>query len=347
LLRTPPTFVPRAHRTALPGWRIPSSRRPALRDCSLVIPAGDGDDVPRSLDSFLAVPDAPGEVVIVDAGPNYDLGPRVRAWREAREAPFTLIYVAAPSGLTRQRNIGVDLSTRDFVFFLDPGLEPLPGYFAVTRGVFDLDRDRCVGGVTGVIVNRGRRGSRDPLIYARSGICGPGVPPFSGLRRVDVLPGAAAAWRREVFTTRRFSCFFGACPEGEDIEMSLRVGKRWTLLACGEARVKRVAPSPQIALSYESGRAVIRNRHFVWRRHISEPGFRNEARFWLRAVLDVVTAFGSFCLRPWDVSRASHAAGLVAGISSCLADPPRFTEPPARREYFLTTGELAAQTGNG
>jgi glycosyltransferase involved in cell wall biosynthesis len=312
-----------------------------------VIPAEDADDVPRLLDSLLAIPDAPGEVVVVDAGPRYDLGPRLREWRERRHVPFILVYVAAPPGLTRQRNVGVDLSTRDFIFFLDPGVEPLPGYFAVTRGVFDLDRDRCVGGVTGVIVNRARRRSGcDPLLYSRSGDCGPGVPPFSGLRRVDVLPGAAAAWRREIFNTRRFSCFFGACPEGEDVEMSLRVGRTWTLLACGEARVKRVAPSSHAKLGYDSGYAVIRNRHFVWRRHISEPGPRHEARFWLDAALHVMTALGAFCLRPWDLPRAAHAAGLIAGISSCLTDPPRFTEPPVRREYYLATEALAAQTGN-
>ncbi len=348
MLRTTPTFVPRAHRTALPGWRAPSSRRPALRDCSLVIPAADGDDVPRLLSALLAVPDAPGEVVVVDAGPKHEAGPRLRDWREGRPAPFTLVYVAAPPGLTRQRNIGVDISTRDFIFFLDPGIEPLPGYFAVARRVFDLDRDRCVGGVTGVIVNPGRRRSgRDPLLYSRSGACGPAVPPFAGLRRVDVLPGAASAWRREIFNARRFSCFFGACAEGEDVEMSLRVGRTWTLLACGEARVKRVAPSSHAELGYESGHAVIRNRHFVWRRHTSEPAPRHEARFWLDAALEVVSTLGSYCMRPWDLSRATHAAGLIAGISSCLTDPPRFTEPPARREYFLSTGELAAQTGNG
>jgi len=347
LLCTTPIFVPRAHRTVLPGWRVPSNRRPALRDCSLVIPAADGDDIARLLDSLLAIPDAPGEVVVVDAGPKHDAGPLLRDWREGRQAPFTLVYVAAPSGLTRQRNIGVDISTRDFVFFLDPGVEPLPGYFAVARRVFDLDRDRCVGGVTGVIVNRSlRRGRLEPLTYSGSGACGPGLPPFLGLRRVDVLPGAACAWRREVFAARRFSCFFGAFPEGEDLEMSLRVGRNWTLLACGEARVKRVTPSSHATLGYESGCAIIRNRHFVWRRHIAEQGPRHEARFWLRAVLDVVTTFGSYCLRPWDVSLASHAAGLIAGISSCLADPPRFTEPPARREYLLATEELAAQTGN-
>src|SRR5690242_10436292 len=307
----------------------------------------DGDDVLRLLDSLLAIPDAPGEVVVVDAGPAYDAGPRLREWREGRPAPFTLVYVATPSGLTRQRNIGVDLSTRDFVFFLDPGVEPLPGYFAVTRHVFDLDRDRCVGGVTGVIMNGARRGSGcDPLLYSRSGACGPGVPAFSGLRRVDVLPGAASAWRREIFNARRFSCFFGPCPQGEDVEMSLRVGRTWTLLACGEARVKSVAASSHAKLGYEFGCAVIRNRHFVWRRHIAEPGPRHEARFWLNAALDVVTTLGSFCARPWDLSRAAHAAGLIAGISSCLTDPPRFTEPPARREYLLATEELAAQTGN-
>jgi hypothetical protein len=309
-----------------------------LRDCSLVVPASDGDDVTRLLDSLLAIPDAPGEVVIVDAGPSHTLGDSLRDWIGRRILPFHLVYAACPPGLTRLRNIGVDISTRDFIYFLDPAMEPLPGYFAITRRVFDLDRDRCVGGVTGVVVNRAGRGGGDPLVYSRSGAFRRDLPPFSGLRRVDVLPGSCAAWRREVFASRRFSCFFGSWPEGEDVEMSLRVGRHWTLLACGEARVKCLSAADPV--SFEAGRAVVRNRCFVWRRHVPRPGSRNIARFWCCMAADALAK-----VRPWNFATVSHAAGMFAGMVSCVADPPAFTEPPVRREYLLATEQLAAQTG--
>ena len=338
---TRPVFGARSHRTALSGWRVPFSRRPALSDCSLVVPVSDEHEIAPLLDTLLAVSDAPGEVVIVDAGPRRTASARLRDWGGRSPAPFILVYVASPPGLTRQRNIGIDVSTRDFIFFLDPGLEPLPGFFAAARRVFDVDRERCVGGVAGVILEGARgRGARDSLRYPRSGSCRLDAPAFVGLRRVDVLPGCASAWRREVFATRRFSCFFRDWPEGEDVDFSLRAGREWTLLACGEARVKRVVSSVG-RFGYDAGLASVRNRRFVWRRRFPNPEVREELRFWSRAALDWV-AF----IRPWSPARLAHAAGMIAGMVSCLKDPPRFTEPPARREYFLRSEERVARTGN-
>src|SRR5690242_10783937 len=120
--------------------------------------------------------------------------------------------------------------------------------------------------------------------------------------------------------------------------MSLRVGRHWTLLACGEARVKRIAePEPA---GFAIGRAAIRNRCFVWRRHVPDPGLRNTARFWRRAAVDAIDN-----LRPWSPARISHAVGMFAGGVSCFTAPPAFTEPPARSEYLLAGEPLAAQTG--
>jgi GT2 family glycosyltransferase len=324
----------------LPGWRAPSRKRPALRDCSLVIPTCNRSlEVERLLDTLLALPDPPGEVVIVDGDAARDLGVRLRAWVSRAAAPFALTYVAGPPELTRRRNVGIDISTRDFIFFLDPDAVPLPGYFAETRRVFDCDRQGCVGGVSGIVVNQACRSHRlrcalgllppvEPLLYHRSGAHTPRefLTPFSGLRRVDVLPGCASAWRRNVFAAHRFSCFFHGNPEGEDVEMSLRAGRSWTLLCCGDARIQLARFEPAPTLGYDTGRAHICNRHFVWKRHVPRPGARHTARFWCGAL---ISAAGLAAFRP------RHAAGILAGIAACLTDPPRFIEPPARREYVL------------
>ncbi len=335
MLREKLTFSARTRQTVLGGWRVPSRRRPALPDCSVVIPASGPGRVEGLLDALLAAPDAPGEVVVVDEAPSQELGLRLRVWAGRHAAPFELVYVSSPPGLTRQRNVAIDVAGRDFIFFLDPGVEPLPGYFAATRRVFDLDRDRCVGGVAGVVVNGARSsGGRDPFLYSRCGDWSFDAPPFSGLRRVDFVPGHAGAWRREVFASRRFSCYFGSWPEGEDVEMSLRAGRQWTFLACGEARVRRV--SEPAVLGYDAGHAAVRNRYFIWRRHIAQSGARRKARFWLNGILRIAA----------NLHRPSYAAGILSGIVSCLIAPPRFTEPPARREYILATETYAAQTGN-
>jgi hypothetical protein len=153
------------------------------------------------------------------------------------------------------------------------------------------------------------------------------------LRRVDILPGCASAWRREVFADHRFSCYFQEDSEGEDIEMSLRAGRAWTLLCCGDARVRRDAAS-QIPAGHETGRARLRNRYFIWKRH-ARPGRRHLARFWISAAAGVAAEMLSFCLRPTRTAALRNAARILTGALSCLADPPHFAEPPARREYAI------------
>jgi GT2 family glycosyltransferase len=289
-------------------------------------------------------------VVIVDGDPAGDLGARLHAWTARAAAPFALTYVGSPTELTRRRNVGVDISTRDFIFFLDPAAIPLPGYFAETRRVFDFDRQGCVGGVCGIVVTETRRRHRlrralallpplEPLLYHRSGAHTPRefLAPFSGLRRVDVLPGCATAWRRDVFAALRFSCFFQGNPEGEDVEMSLRAGRSWTLLCCGDARVQLARLEPAAAPGYDAGRAHVRNRCFVWKRHVRKPEMRHTARFWCGAALSAA-ALAAF--------RPRYAAGILAGIAGCITDPPRFVEPPARREYVLTAETAHAQQAN-
>lgn len=353
MARAVPSFASRIHRTALPGWRAPSRKRPSLRDCSLVIPTCNrGGEVERLLETLLVLPDTPGEVVVVDGDPAGDLGDRLRDWSADTAAPFALVYVASPPELTRRRNVGIDISTRDFIFFLDPDAIPLPGYFNETRRVFEMDRLGCVGGVAGIVVNETQRRRRlhsaltllpplEPLLYHRSGVHTPRrfMKPFAGVRRVDVLPGSASAWRRDVFDADRFSCFFREHPEGEDVEMSLRAGRSWTLLCCGDARIQ-LTSLRRPGAAFHAGRAHIRNRYFVWKRHVQRPATRNTARFWCGATLSAAVELAAL--------RVRRAAGIVSGIVSCLTNPPRFVEPPARREYVLSADSVhtAAQQAN-
>ncbi len=350
--------------TTLPGWRVSPAREGALDDCCLVVATYNRhDEVIRLLDSLLDIPDAPAEVVLVDGHPSRELGALLRRWIDSHCAPFELAYVESPPGLTRQRNVGVDISSRDYVFFLDDDAVPLPGYFSEMRRVFLTDRERCVGGIAGCVINEmdrplarrwklrfalGLVPRLDPMIYHKSGTHTPRslLKPFSGVRRVDVMPGCAWTFRREVFEAERFSCFFSGYSQGEDLEMSLRVGQRWTILCCGEARILHLPASHGRPVSYTRGRMEMRNRYFIWKRHTPRPAPRYAASFWLDTALLVVMDLAWFCARPWKVQPLGHAVGTLSEMVRCLTRPPRFEEPPARREYVLTPveeRELAAR----
>lgn len=349
--------------TKLSGWRISPSDPGALEDCCLVVATYNRhEEVLRLLDSLLAIPDRPAEVVIVDGEPTRVLGAALREWRESHAAPFELAYVESPPGLTRQRNVGVDISSRKYVFFLDDDAVPLAGYFDEMRRAFEDDHDKAVGALGGCVINEmdkplcGRWKLRlalglvpriEPMMYHPSGTHVPRsvLKPFHGVRRVDVMPGCAWAFRREVFDTERFSCFFQGHSQGEDLEMSLRVGRRWTILCCGGARILHLPAAHGRPVSYTRGRMEMRNRCFVWTRHTPNPAPHQRRAFWLDTALLVAMDLARFCRRPWQVQPLGHALGTLLEMMSCLSRPPRFEEPPARREYILAGAserELAA-----
>ncbi len=342
----------------LPGWRLPGSRLGALGECSLVIPTYQRpDDLVSLLDALAAAPDPPAEVAVVDGTPNGAVQRAVRAWREGRSAAFDLLYVSSPKGLTLQRNAGIDVTSGRYVFFLDDDAIPLPGYFAAIRNVFEHDEERRIGAVGGAIVNQmdrplsGRWRLRlalglaprvEPGTYHASGTSTPRalLKPFTGVRRMDILPGCAFAFRREVLERERFSQFFSGYSQGEDLEMSLRVGRGWTLVTCGDAHVvHNTAPGGRPG-SFAKGRMEVRNRHFIWKRHAGNPAWIDRLRFWADFAFLFAMDAAWFLRRPWRSGALSHAFGVAAGAAECLFAPPRYQEPAPRRAYEFRGEEM-------
>ncbi len=328
---------------ALPGWRIVRAERGGLPGCSLIVPTYERPAaLPALLTALGALPDPPEEVVIVDGSPHWRTGNAVLGWAGDRALPFDLVYARAPRGLTRQRNAGIDLCAGAYVFFLDDDALPEPGYFNAIRRAFEGNPE--VGGIGGAIVNQMDRPiSRRWRIRLALGLapcvepgvyhaCGASTPrgllkPFTGLREVDLLPGCAFAFRREVLDEFRFSEFFAGYSQGEDVEMSLRVGRQWKLASCGEARVAHDPAAGGRPGGFSKGRMEVRNRYFIWKRHVPHPRLLDGARFWgdvafLCAMDAARLAFG-------------HGCGVAAAAVECVVAPPRYVEPVAQRRYRL------------
>jgi len=113
----------------LTGWRKESANPDSLQDCGLIIPTLKR---PREIVELLTLltnlPDAPGEVLVIDGSPENSVEAAVEKFA-AQDLRFDLVYVKSPAGLTRQRNVGLDACSRDFIFFLDDDCLPLHGYF--------------------------------------------------------------------------------------------------------------------------------------------------------------------------------------------------------------------------
>lgn len=337
----------------LRGWRAGGSGRGALHQCSLIVPTYRRPaDLIALLEALASIPDPPQETVVVDGTPEVYVETAVADWVREKRLPFDLVYVASPKGLTRQRNIGIDISGGRYVFFLDDDAVPLPGYFTAVRRVFEEDREGRVGGVGAAIVNQIDRPiprrwrirlklrlvpSVQPDMYHHSGTSTPRglLKPFAGTRQVDLLPGCAFAFRREVFDQERFSEFFDGYAQGEDLEMSLRVGRNWKLVSCGDARVMHHAAPGGRPSSFEKGRMEVRNRFFIWKRYSAGAPWNDRARFWADLLFLFIMDAAWFCARPWRPRALAHGFGVIGAAIECLAAPPRYTEPPPQRRYEL------------
>jgi len=335
------------------GWIEGAFNSSGLSDCCLIVPtykrAADVTSLLIHLvDCEQRFPGSvPAEIVVVDGSPD-------RATEEAvasltrDDLPFLLKYVRTRPGLTRQRNLGIDSSSGNFVFFLDDDAIPAPDYFRIVRQIFTDDASKSIGAVGACVTNewdqpvsfRWRVRLRlgivpriPPMMYAA---CGTSTPRamlkyFSGIREVDILSGCAFNFRREVFETDRFSDFFTGYSQGEDMEMSLRVGRRWKVVCAGDARVIHCQSQGGRPMSFAKGRMEIRNRLFIWRRYsMSRATLLDKIRLFTDFAFLAVLDAGGFVRRPWKAGPILHGAGVLFGIVESVCRPPEFDEPVPR-----------------
>jgi glycosyltransferase involved in cell wall biosynthesis len=308
--------------------------------------------------------DVPREVIVVDGSPSSEVEDELLPWAEKSSLPFDLVFIRSPAGLTRQRNVGIDASSREFVFFLDDDSVPQPGYFQAIRQLFLADHAKELGAVRGLFANvadasltwlwRLRFTLRlvprgDPGKYFTCGTSATwnGVAPFSGVKPVDVLTGCAMAFRRAVFEKHRFSLFFSGYSQGEDLEMSRRVARDWKLVVCGEARVRHEVAEGGRPAGFRRARMALRNHYFIWKRHVPAISFVDRVRFWLNVALIIVYNLAGFVFHRFRPQYLSYAAGTLCAAVECLFVPPAYEEPPARREYGFNLRQAGCETFSG
>lgn len=337
----------------LPGWHLKRSMEGGLKDCSLIIATYKRpQELLTLLEVLVRLADAPEEVVVVDGEPPEDHGSRFYNFLKNQKLPFDFIYVKSPKGLTRQRNVGIDISSHAYVYFLDDDCLPEPGYFLETKQVFEEDSSGQVGAVCGLNINEvdrpvvrrwrlqvalGLVSNDEPKTFQSSGISVPisTIQPFWGVRQVDILNGNAMAFRRQVLTENRFSAFFHGYSMGEDKEISLRIRRKWQVLWCGDARVVHNHAPGGRPPSFHKGSMDFRNQYFIRNRYAKPGDLKGLVQFWMNLPFLIMMDLAWFAVRPWRPEFFLHALGLAWSSMVCLISPPAFDEPQARREYGI------------
>ena len=188
----------------------------------------------RAIESLLVCVPLPDEIIVVDGDPEGSARCVVEGLASSASA-LRLVYLASETGLTRQRNRGIDASSGDVVVFFDDDVVVSTAIFAHFA---DAYRDSQLVGVTGnVQFNRRRRfggvNSRLRRWFTGRGKQGTftrfGYPRYLVDRNleqdVERQPGGLASARREAAAVTRFDELLTGYALAEDEDFSYRLSR--------------------------------------------------------------------------------------------------------------------------
>lgn len=280
-----------------------SAPGPSLLPISVVIPSRNRSGLlEQTLRALLAQTALPSEVLVVDASDEECFesnGTLVRQLATAAPVPISQVK-AARAGAAPQRNQGVAAARQPHLLFLDDDILMEPACLALMLEALHSSPE--VGGVSATISNAAFRtpgafsrslfrwlddGPRDDRGYA--GRClGPGLTTMPsaedslpGVNRVDWLITGCTLYRKAALPDPPFPSFFHDASIGEDLALSLTIGRTWKLANARTARVEHLGAHRDHSARRECMLAEMElvNRHFIMTRVLHRKTFRDYVQF--------------------------------------------------------------------
>jgi GT2 family glycosyltransferase len=275
-----------------------------------------------AVESLLQQTTLPAELCIVDASDETSV--RAEIERLCGEAGLRLDYVhPAEPGLTRQRNVGIDRTTGDPVFFIDDDVWMAPEAHEEVLAEY-AKWGAELGGVRGVWLNPPSPG-RLSVLWRRlfgmetwrpeaSGRMRPGfftdvVTTSADVRRVESFVGWFMSFRREVFEYERFDENLGDYAFKEDADFSFRVVRRgYVLVQTPRAKVDHSKTDLRRLTPFELQRMNMANQVYLHRKNMPQTPRYRAALWW--------GLTGTFLLNVGKAVQArdpGYATGMLAG----------------------------------
>lgn len=242
----------------------------------------------------------PFEVILVDGAAAKEMATECAVEQVINDFPFQVRYLRKTGGTAIQRNAGIELAAGNFVALVDDDVRLQESFLRAIVDVFTSDTAQKIGGIVGY--RTGGHFSVETSArwkwYKRLRLlttfepgrydfnCGYPInnylqPPFEGVRQVDFMTTACAVWRRQVFEEGlRFHPFFTDYGVLEDAHFSLRAGRRWELLQCGEALCEELnSPNGRVNRRRIGYKCVV-NYYFVFQDVVKPLSTAQKFRFW-------------------------------------------------------------------
>jgi len=228
-----------------------------------------------TLQSVARCDPGPDELIVVD-GDEARSGKAVTEELARDDPGFTVRYVAAPAGLTRQRNIGLTEASGDIVVFFDDDIEADAALFGVVREAFE---DPSVVGATGKITEDyahavggvgsrarslllgGPDGTMTPFGYPRR------IQDANAERDVEFMDGCFMSARRELALRLRFDEAMNGYALAEDEDFSYRLSRVGRIRYDPRAAIHHRTLGVSSARSREFNKTLVVNRAYLFRKN--------------------------------------------------------------------------------
>lgn len=286
-------------------------------DISIIICTKDrADDLRRLLDSLCHQNRMPNEAIIIDASQNEKTKDMVE--HERAQIPFPVIYKTTDPGLTRQRNIGVDLSQGEYICFFDDDVILDPDYISIIEATFKQPVMDQLGGVTGRITNIKENASAWEKFFRKIFFLndfGQGKIKFSGFpsHKIDkkpafvkILSGCNMVYRRDVFSEFHFDECFSGYSYLEDVDFSFRVGKKFLLYYQPKAKIEHYPTAYKTYDSRALRKMMIQNHRYLFK--------KNHDQKFINIMCHLISIMGVFLYNGFIQRDLSACRGIVEGL---------------------------------
>ena len=279
------------------------------------------DELLTTIKSLVGQTVLPAELCIVDSS---DETP-ARAEIESLCAGVGLnldYHHPAPRGLTVQRNVGIDRTTGDPVFFIDDDVWMEPDCHDEILKEYEKWGPE-LGGVRAAPTRPARPGKLSLFFRkffgfggwwpeasgrVRGGFYVEGVSESAGVRRLEYFTGWFMSFRRSVVEQERFDEKLSGYGHKEDIDYTYRVSRRWILLQTPKAKCDHLRTDTSRLKPHQLQRMNLSNQFYLHRKNMPQTWKNRLALWW--------ALFGLFVFNIGKAARhkdAGYVSGLVVG----------------------------------
>jgi GT2 family glycosyltransferase len=230
----------------------------------------------------------------------------------------------APKGLTVQRNVGIDRTTGDPVFFIDDDVILEPDCHEEVLKEYDRWGPE-LGGVRASPLHPARPGMVSRFLRkffgfggwwpeasgrVRGGFYVEGVSESVGVRRIEYMIGYFMSFRREVVEQERFDEKLSGYGYKEDVDYTYRVSRRWILLQTPRAKCNHLRVHTGRLSAHQLQRMELSNQFYLHRKNMPQT-FRNRAALWWALIGLFIFNIGRSAKR----QDPGYLTGLVVGAA--------------------------------